>query len=230
MRLMTDEDATTEGRPVITGDTGPIDPGTGLPTPVGPILTRRTATINWTHQEPQPAGSLQGFEVAVFVGDDPNNSASYVVEPVILGPTDRSLQVLLELRSQQSVKAAVRALYPDGYKSPWTPAPAAAVFTPETQAYGTSGSLKFPDGTIMQWKVTDLIAGQDPVVVPFPIPFPTRCYMAQVTTENIDGNRNNDAWFQIRGYDRAGVTVFRQSSNSGADGMVNKAHILAFGY
>lgn len=230
MRLMAQEDATTEGSPTITGSTSTPDPVTGAPVPSGPILTKRLATITWQHQEPQPAGSLQGFEVVIYAGDDPNNSAAYIVAPVTLGATERSLQVLLELRSQQTIKAAVRALYPDGYKSAWASASAGAVFVPATQAYGTSGSLKLADGTIMQWTVSGLIAGQDPVVIPFPIPFPNRCHMVNVTTENVDGNRNNDAWFQIRGYDQTGVTVFRQASNSAADGMVNKAHIMAFGY
>lgn len=230
MRIIQDGDISTTGEVIITG-TGSPDPITGLPTPTGPVLSKRFATVSWTHTEPQPAGALQGFEVILYLGDDPNNTSAYVITPALCKTTDRSFQTLLELRSQQTIKAAVRALYPDGYSSAWTAAPVGATFIPTTQAYGTNGSQKFPDGTIMQWMRSAIITGQQEARVDFPVPFPHACFCVQITTENIDHDSRNDAIFQLVGQpDAKGCTVFRQSPNAESDPKSNRAHVTAWGY
>lgn len=229
MRYAEDVDLGTRDSVILTG-TGAVDPATGLPAPSGPVLTQRFANVNWNYVEPQPQGSLTGFEVVMFLGDDPTNTAVYVVQPILCKPQDRSVQVLLNMRSQQTIKAAVRATYSDDGISAWTICSVGAVLIPAIQEYSTNGSQKFADGTIMQWMRTDAIAGQEPVTVSFPIPFPHRCHSVQLTTENMDGDAANDAWFQLRTFTAQGCTIFRQSSNSVSDGKSNKAHIVAWGF
>jgi len=229
MRYIEDIDVETRDSVVITG-TGVVDPSTGLPSPSGPVLSQRFATVTWSYIEAQPVGSLTGFEVVLFLGSDPTNTAVYVVQPILCKPQDRSVQILLNMRSQQTISAAVRATYSDDGLSSWTLCPAGAVLIPTVQQYSTNGSQKFADGTIMQWLRSDVITGQSEATLTFPIPFPHACHSIQLTTENSDGDLANDAIFQLRSFDAAGCKVFRQSPNATSDPKSNKCHAVAWGF
>ena len=219
MRFLEDVDQGTSGTAMPSGGTV-----------TGPVLSRRYATISWLHTEPEPAGALKAFEICLFTGTDAADTSSWIRPSETLGPAERSLQVVLELRTQITVMAGVRALYTDGNASAWVVSPAGGSFVPDTQTYGEQGSVKFPDGTIMQWIKSPPITGQAETTVNWPTPFPHGCYCVQVTTENSDGDQANDAWFQLRAKNASGCTIFRQSSNTTSDGKTNIAHLTAFGY
>ena len=229
MRWLQDSDTSTSGTSVITGG-GTTSGGTTYAS--GPVLTTKLATIAWTHTEPEPVGALQGFEVALLAGldPDPDDTDTWLRDSTILGPTERILQVSLQLRTTTSVYAAVRALYADDCSSDWTISALPSTFTPSTQTYGESGSVKFPDGTIMQWMVTDAFTGETDHAVTWPTPFLHGCYCVQVTTQMDSADALNDTWFCIRTKNILGCSIFKQASTAAGGLSPTRAHIVAWGY
>ncbi|WP_163998690.1 Hint domain-containing protein [Pyxidicoccus caerfyrddinensis] len=105
----------------------------GTPTNRTPrILKPKYLDIRWAHTEVLPAHLLVGFQVAVFTGNDPNNTDAYLVEPVRVGPSERRAVVSLRVATTQNVRCAVQALYSNGNQSSWRVLGGAVATDPDT--------------------------------------------------------------------------------------------------
>ncbi|MDR1841590.1 MAG: hypothetical protein LBQ86_06660 [Holophagales bacterium] len=194
-------------------------------------MTKRWIDINWTYTEPAPEGACTGFEVAVFAGTDINDANAILAVPIeyIDDPAERRHLLLLELRTQIQLRAAVRACY-SAFRSSWTNADATATFTPDYEQRQTDqGTLTLPDGTIMQWFRSGQLTGQQDHVIPWPKPFPTECYCVSVTTEEVSANAGNDSWIVLRSKTKTSVTVYKQSARNESNNMPLRANIVGWG-
>lgn len=80
------------------------------------------------------------------------------------------------------------------------------------QSTSGSGYIKFPGGLIMQWKVGDGVASESDTTTSFPIAFPNACLFVTVGTQAPNADR--DSMFQMRYFDRFGVTSRLNQFNS----------------
>lgn len=142
----------------------------------GPIQTAKWVSIGWTYNEPLPAGSCKGFEVALCTEGSASPESGILVIPIETTKADaRHFIKLLELRSTQNLVAFVRAIYQSPHKSAWM-ASGVSVFTPNQRDYSNpNGYQKLPDGTIIQWGVVKAV-GAGEVGVLFPLAFPHGVY------------------------------------------------------
>jgi hypothetical protein len=196
--------------------------------------------VRWTFREPEPGGACTGFEVAVFAGagvddgalaapiallDDPASSAA----PGANGVHRHVAPV--ELGHSVELKAAVRACYGRS-RSAWAEAAAPAAFLPDALPYGgEAGSIKLPDGTVMQWLTSAPLHAQGAYDLPWPAPFQTACHCATVAAVADEGAgiAGNDNWLQIISRDAAGIRLYKQDSGTGSEGAPIRAHVVAWG-
>jgi hypothetical protein len=226
------------------GDAGGLPGGAPQPPPEGSVwgLTGRWVDVRWTFREPEPGGACTGFEVAIFAGagvedgalaapvallDDPASSAL----PGVSGAKGHHRHVaLVELGRSVELKAAVRACY-GRFRSAWAEAAAPAAFLPDALPYGgEAGSIKLPDGTVMQWLTSAPLYAEGAYTLAWPAPFQTACHCAAVTAVADEANNiaGNDNWLQIISRDAAGIRLSKQSPNE-ALGRPIRAHVVAWG-
>jgi len=208
--------------------------GVGGPGTVN-AMTKRWIDVNWSYTEPQPAGACTGFEVAVFAntagGTNIDAVDAILAAPIeyIPDPTERRYIMLFELRTEIQLRAAVRACYGD-FRSAWANATATATFTPNPELRQTdNGTLKMPDGTIMQWFRSNQLTGQQDHTIAWPTPFPNELYCMALTTEEVSGNAGNDSWLVLRAKSRTQITVYKQSVRNESNNMPLRAYIVGWG-
>ncbi|WP_426751727.1 hypothetical protein [Myxococcus sp. Y35] len=119
-----------------------VDGPQGSPNPQ--VLLPKYIDIRWEHTETLPAHLLVGFQVAVYEGDDPNDTDSYFLEPVRVGPAERRVVVSLRLSTSTEVKCAVQALYSNGTQSSWRVLGGAVVADPDTVKLATADLKNVP--------------------------------------------------------------------------------------
>ncbi|NTX09039.1 Hint domain-containing protein [Myxococcus sp. CA040A] len=112
------------------------------------IIKPKYLDIRWTHEETLPAHLLEGFQVVVFAGDDPNNTDNYLVEPKRVGPTERRVVVTLRVTSSTTAKCAVQALYANGNQGSWRVLGGAVVADPDTLTVATQTLSNVPAGSV----------------------------------------------------------------------------------
>ncbi|WP_163869603.1 Hint domain-containing protein [Myxococcus eversor] len=112
------------------------------------VIKPKYLDIRWTHEETLPAHLLEGFQVAVFTGNDPNNADAYLVEPKRVGPAERRVVVTLRVTSTTSAKCAVQALYANGNQGSWRVLGGTVVADPDTLTVATQTLSNVPDGSV----------------------------------------------------------------------------------
>lgn len=111
-------------------------PGVGSPITLTSVITvggiagsvRRFLDVRFGYTEPAPLGSCSGFELATFIGPNPDNTDNWLQPLVALTPIDRRYVGMLTLVPPLSVNVAIRALYQSGKKSGWSIIAAAVQF------------------------------------------------------------------------------------------------------
>ncbi|MCP3065784.1 Hint domain-containing protein [Myxococcus sp. K38C18041901] len=127
---------------------GVYDDGvTGQPRPR--IVKAKQFTIEWAHEEARPLHLLAGYTVVVYTGDDPNDTDSYLVEPVRVGPTERRVVVTLRPKTSVSVQAAVQTRYTSGAEGSWRVLGGAVIADPDTVTVATETLSNVPDGSVV---------------------------------------------------------------------------------
>lgn len=238
--FLSDSDGGSSGGPQAAGGgvVTPPAPGSGI-TVQGNAITNRYLDIRWAFVEPEPAGAVQGFEIAVHVGADPENHDSWLRDSITVAPTERRFRGLVTGRQGRTVYASTRAVYVSGYVSPWDTAATPSPFVPDTVTYGDSGYTVQPDGTIMVWArgVSQTSDGLQTVLFPAVTVrgvtwngFPNGCYCVQVVTINGDLSNVNDRFFQLTAYSKTSATVFGQGTNPIADGHPVTPLVQAWGF
>ncbi|MCL1908972.1 MAG: hypothetical protein FWG12_06350 [Holophagaceae bacterium] len=224
---LTDEDRDPAGMSRPGGNAG----GGGAAPPAGSTnaMTMRWVDVNWQYAEPEPIGSCTGFEVAVYAGA--NIASGQLAEPIeyIDDPTARRHIGILELRTQISLRAAVRACYGE-LRSAWTDAASASNFVPDVQQYSDSGWMEMGNGAIMQWIKTTEMNRQQGYTFSWPRHFPNACYSVSVTPQTDSEHDDNDNWLQLVSFNTTSVRIFKQSSRAGSDNMSMKGFVVGFGY
>ncbi|WAM23808.1 hypothetical protein [Myxococcus sp. NMCA1] len=119
-----------------------VDVTPGEPNPR--LLKPRYFDIRWTHVETLPTHLLLGFSVAVYEGDDPNNTDAYLLEPVRVGPSERRAVVSLRVATTVEVKCAVQALYSNGTQSSWRVLGGAVAADPDMVKLATADLKNVP--------------------------------------------------------------------------------------
>lgn len=104
-----------------------------------------------------------------------------------------------------------------------------------TRLLASNGYQKFPGGLVVQWMNGGFRNNEDEYSLDFPTPFATACFGVSVSTHNTEINtvnyKDNDQWFQTRGWSNADVTIQLQAAGSGnlaANTM--KPFIIAIGH
>lgn len=81
-----------------------------------------------------------------------------------------------------------------------------------TTSFNGNGYITLPNGLIMQWCVGSGVSSESDTTTSFPIAFPNQCLFVTVGTYMPNGDR--DSMFQMRSYDRFGVTSRLNQFNS----------------
>lgn len=84
---------------------------------------------------------------------------------------------------------------------------------------------------IIQWCTGPAIIHETlNVVTKFPIPFPSTCLMAHVSTKNPAQDINSDVWYQVASWDNTGATCILQRPGGGTAGAAVYPLFIAIGF
>ncbi|WP_050111628.1 tail fiber protein [Yersinia kristensenii] len=84
---------------------------------------------------------------------------------------------------------------------------------------------------IIQWCTGPAIIHETlNVVTKFPIPFPSACLMAHVSTKNPAQDINSDVWYQVASWDNTGATCILQRPGGGTAGAAVYPLFIAIGF